>query len=330
MESTSNSRHLMIKRKRFLTLSLNHSLMDNFSIQVDREDIKPLIRGFEDQLPHIDIENAEFFLYRISSKQKLEEEHVKRLEALRELRSKEIIRFRKILDRQRALPVVKIKTNEKSYVVKPTHSQASLKLFNHSQENPRFEIYVSELAFKLGIGPKFYGRYYFNPRMILMVEECISEDNGWKAMYRYAGKFDLEVFPKFLGEIVGKLHKLQHWKTKDGNEYQGRLWYNDRVLLHLSHNPKTDSYCLIDFGNAELISSEMFEKSEIARQRLSWEAIKVAKNLINYTFYYKRGITHKSVSEYKKIFYKFSKAYSKETSINLRMSDLMWSLRSKI
>ena len=305
--------------------------MDNFSIQVDKEDIQPLLTGFEEKFPFVDLEYAQFFLYRIPYQQQSEEEHVRRLETLKKIRSKEILRLRKNLNRERALPVVKIKFGGRSYIVKPTHSQVSPKLFDHSEENPRFEIYLSELASKLGIGPKLYAGYYFNPRMLMMTEECISEDNGWEAMYKHIGKLDLKLFPRKLGEMIGQIHRLHEWKTSDGREeHKGHIWYKDRVLLHLFYNRRNDSLRLVDFGNAELISPERLAKDKHPRRKLLGEVEEVAKNLIKYVFYYKKGIRRENAIEYKQILSEFGNAYSKETGINIKISDLMRSIKSKI
>ena len=303
--------------------------MDEFSVQVDREDVKPLIWGFEEKLPQIDIRNAEFYLYKIPPKQDIEEAHQKRLLALSSLRSKEILRLESFLKRQNALPVVKIKTSRASYIVKPTHSHVWDKVFDKSQKNIRFERYVSELADQLGIGPKFYDAYYFNPRMLLMVEECISKDSGWNAMYRYAGRLDLEVFPKILGEIIGKLHKSNHWKTYDNHELEGYLWYHERVFLHLFCNSKTGLLRLIDFGNAELIFPERFKEDKLPISKLSWDVENTARDLVDYAFPFKRGIKHKNADEYKEVFNKFCEAYHKETGIYVKPGDLMWRIRSR-
>ena len=303
--------------------------MNGFSVQVDREDVQPLLRGLEEKLPYIYLKNAEFYLHEIPPQQKPEEAHVRRLEVLKRLRSKEIRRFLSFLKRQKALPIIKIKTDVASYVVKPTHSMISEKLFDRSQENIRFEAYVSELTSQLAIGPDFHGKIYYNPRMLFMIEECISRDNKWDPMYTYAGRLDLYLFPVLLGEMLGKLHKSRHWKTDDGHEFRGRLWYHDRVLLHLFQNTKTGYLCLVDYGNAELITPERFKKDNIPKSRLLWELKGVISDLIDYAFPHKRKITRKNVSEFKGVINGFSEAYSKESGIHVKPSYLMGLIRSK-
>lgn len=318
-----------MQKGKHLNLIFKSCLMDAFTVEVDRTYVEPFIGGFEGKLPQFDMKNAEFYLFKIPPKQESEDVHIKRLEALKILRSKEILKFASFLERNRALPIIKIKTDRASYVIKPTHSQVSEKLFEDSQKNIRFETYTSELASQLGIGPKFYEVNYFNPRMLLMAEECISEDNGWNAMYRYAGKLDLKVFPGILGRIVGRLHKSQRWRTWDNRECQGHLWYKDRVLLHLFCNPKTDTFRLVDFGNAELIYPERFKTDKTAKSRLLWEVEKVATELIDYAFPFERGIRHKNVGKYKNVLDTFCNAYSEETGTYFRLACLKWIKKSQ-
>jgi hypothetical protein len=295
--------------------------MDEFSIQVEKEDVEPLLRGIEEKMPEIDIDNAELRLYQIPLGRKTEEAHQKRLDVLKPLKSREILKLSSFLKRHRALPVIKVITTKAEYVVKPTHSQVSLKTFDNSQKNIRFEFYVSELASQLDIGPKVYTTYYYNPRLLLMVEECISSDKGWKNVWRYSGKLDLKKFPKSVGEMLGKLHKLRNWKTRDNNEFKGHLWYYDRVLLHSFYNQNTDSLRLVDFGDVELLSPEN-------KSRLSWDVEETVKELIYCAFPFDRQITKNNKDKYEDVIGRFLEAYNKETNMNYRIPSLAWLMRS--
>src|SRR3990170_742674 len=303
--------------------------MSESLIQVNKKDVKPLLNGLEEKLPGIDLEGAEYFLFRIPPQQKLDEAHVKRLEALRKLRFKEIRRFINMLDERSALPVVKIKADKMSYVVKPTHGQVSDKLFDSSQKNIRFEAQVSGLASDLNIGPRIYARYYFNPGMLLMVEECISKDNGWSPMYAYAGKLDSSAFPRALGKMIGELHKSRYWKAYDNQDLQGRLWYKDRVLLHSFYNTKTGYLRLVDFGNAELISPVRFKEDNIPRSRLIWEVENAATGLLSYVFPHDRAIRQRNSDKFSDVLSKFCESYSNESGIHVKPGDLMGRIISK-
>ncbi|MFH0711457.1 MAG: hypothetical protein V1944_02675 [Candidatus Aenigmatarchaeota archaeon] len=296
--------------------------MDRFTIEVKGKDIEPIIASLKQNIS-FNASESKFLLYKNPQRNEScgEERHTARLNTLERFHPPGMERFIKLARNLDAASVLKIEPpSQKPFMVKNTHSQASL----------RFEAKISQLMSTAGIGPKFIGEQPLGTRSHLIIEECVSERTGYYPIHKYRDtKTAINILPGLFGKLMGKIHRY-HESLDLG--IVGYGLYKEGFLKHLYYRPTDDGLILLDFGEMRMgtLNGMIVEggKNVPLRELLRNEVRRGAHNLlIGIAYPFLGGVSHRhpSMGTYQHLLDVFTEAYNRETGFGeeIKVDDIL-------
>jgi hypothetical protein len=228
--------------------------MDEFGVEVKFRDVEPVLRSLESSLKFDPIKTR-VSLYKNppASRARPEEMHISRPKVLKDLNPPGFEQFIKLLEKEGASPVIKLKQpSQKDIVVKTTHSQSLFGI----PASLALESGVSQLMSKIQVGPRFIDSKRIRHGPHIIVEQFLSRESGYLPINACSTQFAFDTFPKIYGALIGKVHKYTQWTTVDGSTYQGCVWYGDRIPGHLYFRAVDNDLKLLDFGVAKVMKPD--------------------------------------------------------------------------